>query len=283
MKSTISESNPETDYQEKMEETFVLILQTWADEEPEYLITSQDIFWLCVVMSQLELKRITGKEILKETLKNDRNCVLNNIKTKLILHMIPAGLSDEEFLTLIFAPPKLKIPPGHPYFTSLGVNNAAEWNALEEKRLPILAKHIDAHLKVLIRTARRAYEQLDNEPCRFEHKDKYYYTSRFSEIPESIIANLHTEDRRIEYLNDQDRLSQFWELAGVEMGSFTDGESRRILDLFTALDDIEGYGYSLASKKGISLKAYYGDRADSEKAQRQKLFKKIRENSNKTK
>jgi hypothetical protein len=39
----------------------------------------------------------------------------------------------------------------------------------------------------------------------------------------------------------------------------------------------------LASKKGISLKAYYGDRADSEKAQRQKLFKKIRENSNKTK
>jgi len=283
MKSTIRESNPESDCQKKMEEKFVLILQTWADEDPEYLITSQDIFWLCVVMSQLELKRITGKEILKETLNNDRDCVLNNIKTMRILHMIPAGLSDEEFLTLIFAPPELKIPPGHPYFTSLGVSNAAEWNSLEEKRLPILAKHIDVHLKVLIRTAQKAYEQLDKEPSRFEHKDKYYYISRFSEIPESKIANLPTEDRHIEYLSDQDRLSQFWKLAGVEMGSFTEGESRRILDLFTALDDITGHGYSLASKKGISLKAYYGDRADSEKAQRQKLFKKIRENSNKIK
>jgi hypothetical protein len=63
------------------------------------------------------------------------------------------------------------------------------------------------------------------------------------------------------------------------MELLTDGESNRIWDLFKALD----MGYSFGSKQGVSVAAYYGERADSEKTQRQRLFKKITEASNKTK
>ncbi|MFC1907726.1 hypothetical protein ACFLW8_06545, partial [Chloroflexota bacterium] len=59
----------------------------------------------------------------------------------------------------------------------------------------------------------------------------------------------------------------------------TAGESNRLLDILHALD----IGYEFASKLGVSMQAYYGDRADSEKTQRQRLFKKIREISDKEK
>jgi hypothetical protein len=63
------------------------------------------------------------------------------------------------------------------------------------------------------------------------------------------------------------------------MNTLTDGESSRILDILHAQDA----GYDFASKEGVSMQAYYGDRADSEKTQRQRLFKKIREASDKAK
>ena len=80
-------------------------------------------------------------------------------------------------------------------------------------------------------------------------------------------------------LSDEDRLSQFCELAGVEMGTLTGGDSSRILDILHALDE----GYDFASKQGVSMKAYHGEQADSEKTQRQRLFKKLREARGKAK
>lgn len=80
-------------------------------------------------------------------------------------------------------------------------------------------------------------------------------------------------------LSDEDRLSEFYELAGVEISTLTAGESSRMLDIFHALD----LGYDFAAKQGMSMQAYYGTRADSEKTQRQRLFKKLREARGKAK
>ena len=80
-------------------------------------------------------------------------------------------------------------------------------------------------------------------------------------------------------LSDEDRLLQFCELAGIEIDILTAGDSSRMLDILRRLDG----GNDFSSKKGISMQACYGARANSEKTQRQRLFKKLREARNKTK
>lgn len=80
-------------------------------------------------------------------------------------------------------------------------------------------------------------------------------------------------------LDDKERLFRFCELTGIGMNTLTDGESSRVLDILHALD----IGYAFASKTGVSMAAYYGDKANSEKTQRQRLFNKIREASDKVK
>jgi hypothetical protein len=77
---------------------------------------------------------------------------------------------------------------------------------------------------------------------------------------------------REEPLDDSERLSQFASLAGVNLDEFTAKEQERMLDLFSFFDR----GNQKSSKTGISLRDYYGDRADSEKTQRQRLFQKIK-------
>jgi len=77
---------------------------------------------------------------------------------------------------------------------------------------------------------------------------------------------------REEPLDDNERLSQFASLVCVNLDEFTPKEQERILDLL----DFYDRNNQKSSKTGISLKDYYGDRADSEKTQRQRLFQKIR-------
>ena len=95
------------------------------------------------------------------------------------------------------------------------------------------------------------------------YSSKMVYVSEF---------NVSRKDR-VEYTSDSDRLEQFYELVGIEMNALTDGDARRVLDILNALD----MDYDFASKQGVSMAAYYGKRADSEKTQRQRLFKKIKE------
>jgi hypothetical protein len=79
-----------------------------------------------------------------------------------------------------------------------------------------------------------------------------------------------------EPLDDRERLLRFAELAGININDFTPKQQQRLLEYMNA-DDM---GYQPASKKGVSLSALYGNRADSEKTQRYRLFKKIRRLAN---
>jgi len=81
--------------------------------------------------------------------------------------------------------------------------------------------------------------------------------------------------RMLAPLEDEEHLERFAHLAGINLNDLTAGEQRRLLDLMNACD----MGYELASKRGLSLADYYGDRADSEKTQRYRLFEKIKVHS----
>ncbi|MFC1930064.1 hypothetical protein ACFLW6_04320 [Chloroflexota bacterium] len=76
--------------------------------------------------------------------------------------------------------------------------------------------------------------------------------------------------------DDSERLDRFATLAGIDMNALTPKEQQRLMELMEAFD----MDYNFASKKGVPIAAFYGDRADSEKTQRQRLFKKIRDLQN---
>jgi hypothetical protein len=78
--------------------------------------------------------------------------------------------------------------------------------------------------------------------------------------------------RQAESLDDRERLERFATLAGININDLTPKEQQRLTGLMNA-DDMD---YQFASKKGMSMAAFYGNRANSEKTQRQRLFKKIR-------
>ena len=79
-------------------------------------------------------------------------------------------------------------------------------------------------------------------------------------------------------LDDSERLLRLAELVGIDMNEFTPREQERMLGL---LDFFET-GNEKNSKIGLSFKDYYGDKSDSEKTQRAKLFQKIKERTSHT-
>ena len=87
---------------------------------------------------------------------------------------------------------------------------------------------------------------------------------------------IYTLPAQTEPLDDRERLLRFVGRAGININDLTPKDQQRLTELMSA-DDM---GYQLASKKGLSLAAFYGNRADSEKTQRHRLFEKIRDLAN---
>ena len=168
-----------------------------------------------------------------------------------------------------------QVPPGHPLLCLLGVKNEGEWNRLTpaQQWLTFFYVFTERKQSFSIITTRLLHRWAEDSSTSSVSQERLVHGD---EVLERIEAKA---DEPCEYLNDSDRLSQFCELAGIEMNTLTDGESSRILDILHAQDA----GYDFASKEGMSMQAYYGDRADSEKTQRQRLFKKIKEASDKAK
>ena len=168
-----------------------------------------------------------------------------------------------------------RVPPGHPLLCLLGVKNEGEWKKLTPARqwLALFDAFTERKQACSVITTRLFHRWAEDSSTSSVSRERLVYGD---EVLERIAAK---SDEPCEYLNDSDRLSQFCELVGIEMNALTDGESNRILDILHALDA----DYDFASKEGWSMQSYYGDRADSEKTQRQRLFKKIREASDKAK
>lgn len=243
---------------ERMWKCFKRLLIKWGEDGPQEKITPLDIHWLVDITCQVDIADLLCFSRLKWAIENDYNGFVERVKE---ITDLPA----EEVAALLYDPPKLNFPPGHPLWLARGVEHVGQWRELKEKRVLNDAKNTLGILRAFAAAMKNAYEREGRSD-----NDKVMYISEHTGPGPSI-------ESEIPYLDDANRLSQFFEIAGVDMSMLTEGELARILDLLNALD----IGFDFSSKKGRPIEAYYGDKADSEKTQRNRLFRKIRESSDK--
>ena len=254
---------PEDEYQEAVKSAYHEGLIAWAEENPDSYTLEEFAGWVWYGWKLGVLPDDWGINLMTDAINKDYDQFTRNFEWLQRDGLIPQNLSVPEFAALLLDPPDMhitQIPPGHDFWYALGVKDAREWHAKDG-----LTRQIDWH-KRLGNFGRVFLRLLANKESRLGASDKLRYVSEFNGIEPSIENN-------IEYLNDNDRLSFICELAGIEMDKLTDGDSSRILDILYVLDA----GYDFASKQGVSMAAYYGDKANSEKTQRQRLFKKLRD------
>lgn len=198
------------------------------------------------------------------------NEVLNSMRER---GYISAQVCNEELLADILQGDGIarQIPPGHPLLRLLSIENEGEWNKLTPAqrviRLCVLAEAKHPFFRIASRLIHKWAEDSATSSVsqeRMVHGDKAL---------EAIKVKPH------ENLSNAERLSRLCELVGIEMNTLTDSESRLLLEHLHALDA----GYDFASKQGASMQAFFGDKADSKKTQRQQLFKKLRDMRGKVK
>ena len=260
---------PEDDRQEAILLAYYQSLQDWQQEHRGRDLTDEEFtWWTWYGSTRGILPHNWGIKLMCESIDKDYAQFTRNIEKMKKDGVIPENLSVPEFAALLLDPPDGnigQIPPGHNFWYSLGVNDAGEWHAKDGlTRLMTIIKKINA--------AGRSYLRLlISKEARRGAGDKIEYVPDYSGI-DPVIYN------EIEFLDDNDRLSLFCELTGIDSSTLTDNESARILDILKALDA----GYEFASKQGVSMAAYYGeDRKEAEKKARQRLFKKIKSSSDK--
>jgi len=247
--------------EDRMIKCFQRLLQKWAKSDPEYKLTLTDLYWLAQIATHVGIDDLVLSRVVEWTISEDYQGITKRIEALNI-----PNFSPEECEALILSPPdNLTFPPRHPLWLARGVRNESEWRELgADMRIIKDITNLEGIITAFGIALRRAFE-------RKGRSDKIVYVSDYTGLEPD------TEDN-VKYLSDSDRLSQFCELAGIEMDKLTDGDSSRILDILHALD----MGYDFSSKQGVSMQAYYGDRADSEKTQRQRLHKKLRDMSDKS-
>ena len=164
------------------------------------------------------------------------------------------------------------IPPGHSLWLALEVSDGGQWQSLPEneqvtRMLRSLRRNRLFLARVMLRLACNALER--GSQSRENTVSLELLTDK--EIEESnlqrVIAQLCAHKA-----SDGERLQNFAELAGIDMVELTPRETERVLDLMDFFD----WGGQNSSKTGVSFKEYYGGDSDSEKTQRNRLFKKIR-------
>jgi len=184
---------------------------------------------------------------------------------------ISPQVSNEELLADVLQGEHIikQIPPRHSLLNLLGVENEGQWNKLTSAQkwarlFYMITKQKQPFLRIATKLIHRWAEDSSTNSVSQEQM------AHGDEVLETIEAKT---SKPLEYLSDTERLSQFCELVGIEMNTLTDSDSSLVLDLLHALD----MGYNFASKQGVSMQAYFGDKADSKKTQRQRLFKKLKD------
>lgn len=238
-------------------------------------LTLIERYWFSVMFDLVGLSffdEIIGpciSESLTKTTKEELDAAFEKSKQD---GVIPSNIPTmQDYLALNFARPKTRLYTNDPFYQALGLKTGKDFDKLS---------FFDATLAGAKMVVDGTFYRLHNATF---HAYQRSFEGRSSEVAEDEVfertpAGSTVEDE-IRFLDDADRLSQFCDLAGEDMSDLTEADNRRILELLTLLDA----GYDFASKQGVSMAAYYGERADSEKTQRQRLFKKIREARSKTK
>jgi hypothetical protein len=227
------------------------------------VVTDQDLYWLADATHRLGIGDLIWPSLLNSRLHTD----YQGFRKDTIEFAKITNNSTEEFAALLLDAygdfKDLRLPPGHLVWKSLGVNDLGEYRkrgleqTFKEAQWAKTGK-LNEYAKQLVKAAR-------NEFTHRGWSERAYYAGE-------QIEKASEEDNTKFHISDEKRLLSFCELAGTDRSTLSDSEAKRILDLLCALDE----GFEFSSKQGVSIKAYYGDRADSEKTQRQRLFKKLR-------
>jgi len=201
---------------------------------------------------------------------------------------IPSDITALECLTMLFTPMGLRLHPGDPVYQALNVKSGKE---LRDKssflRLMFAKMIVDGTGKGLIKAL---FHDLKRDSIRNETHD-----ARFSKKSVTYLVDSGVIHRGYEYeddeghkvqdiiddsykdvaLTDQERMEHFGRLgrlAGININELTPKDQAYVLELLHAVD----MGYEFSSKQGLSIKDFYGDKADTKKTTRSRLFKKIR-------
>jgi hypothetical protein len=254
---------PEDEHETKLIEAFVEVCCNFKKKNPDHTVTDEDLYWLADATHRLGIGNLIWPSLRNSRLHSD----YEGFKKDTIEFVKITNSSTEEFAALLLDAygdfKDLRLPPGHPVWKSLGVNDLGEYRnrglaqAFKEAQWAKTGK-LNEYAKQLIKTARNEFTH------RGWSERAYYAGEHIEEVPEEDTVKFH--------ISDEKRLFSFCELSGIDANTLSDSDSKRILELLRAFDE----GFDFASKKGVSMKAYYGNRADSEKTQRQRLFKKLR-------
>ena len=206
--------------------------------------------------------------------------------------VFPLDLTPLEYWTMLFVPLKIHLHRGDPIYQTMGVKSGKEFKEMfGSPRLVIAKMIVDNNLKGLakafIHDLRRECSKSETHHPRlskesmarlvdsgsihkgYEFKDKE--GRKFTEIIDSNCVDIVS--------TDQERLEEFSRMADIDMDDLSPKEQAHLLELLHVLD----MGYQVSSKRGRSLKDFYGDKSDAKKVTRSRLFKKIRNLNEKAK
>jgi hypothetical protein len=262
------------DYESLMVKSFGMLLRNWAELNANPFVQPEDIFWLVHVATDVGIGHI-WRGVLVDTINNDPDHFADNVRGLYSRVFPQPEFAPQEFAALILAPPdKLTLPPGHPVWLSRGVRNIGEWQHLAgTDRVLRTAANADriarSYLKAMRNNWMRKVAEHPETSDKAEREVDFESKYKRKKYKNRILTFDSTPD---DSGNLPDRLTELAESVGLDMAELTPGEQSRLLGLFSALDG----GISMSSKQGLSLESLYGERADSEKTQRSRLFKKIR-------
>ena len=242
----------------RLVEAFIEAWRDWANKDQEHEITDEDRYWLTDVTNRLDISDLIWLPLLNHRFHTD----YDGFKEDTSELKKQTDNSTEELaallLTLYSSIKTLHLPPGHPVWLSLGVKNSGEYRALGlsqtfKEAQWAKAGELNRAGKAFITAAKSTF-------YRQGVSDKLVYK-------DNILGKVMPD------LNDDDCLSQFASLAGIDLSDFAPKEQERILDLLYFHERIG----DKSAKTGVSYADYYGERADSEKVQRVRLFHKIKD------
>lgn len=192
---------PEANHQAAVKLAFCKGLQDWQREHPDRDLTDEEYAWWLWYGSEIgALPDNWAINLMCETINNDYDQFIRNVEKMKQDGEIPESLPPLELAALLLNPPDVsmgKIPPGHSFWHSLGVNDAGEWHAKDGlTRLITVAKRINANARTYLRLLAR-------KESRQGTSDKLEYVPNYTGLEPSIddnISDLERKDERLRLL-----------------------------------------------------------------------------------
>ncbi|MFC2018694.1 hypothetical protein ACFLU4_01890 [Chloroflexota bacterium] len=252
------------------------------------------LFW-DTGMSNGEINSLLWSESWGEPIRDLRsfNIIESIVEEGKVEGSIPSNITALEFMTMLFTPIDLQLHPGDPVYRALNVKSGKELRDKFPSVRLLFAKIIvdgtfdKGLLRAILHDLKRDYSSSETHYPRLSTKSinrlidsglihrGYEYEDNEGNKTPNIIDGSYKDD----VLTDQERIEYFGRLAGISINELTPRDQTYLIELLHVVD----MGYEFSSKQGLSIKDFYGDKADSKKTTRSRLFKKVKDLEEKAK